>query len=86
MVGVSVTMQDLNFRAGEITTLINDNLNKAVEIKQYLDGVGHAGLVALGFSDGDADILISAFNDLETTKTQFDSSAFIKQIYGLGFK
>jgi len=86
MVGVSVTMQDLNFRAGEITTLINDNLNKALEIKQYLDGVGHAGLVALGFSDGDADILISAFNDLEGVKTQFDVSPFIKQIYGLGFK
>ena len=86
MPGAVVGMQDLNFKAGEITTAINDNFNKAVEIKQFLDGIGHAGLVAMGFSAGDADILISAFNDLEASKIQFDTSAFVKQLYGLGFK
>jgi len=86
MPGASVNMQDLNYQAGNITSLLNDNFNKAVEIKQFLDGIGQAGLIAMGFTTGDADILISAFNDLEVTKQQFDTSPFVKQLYGLGFK
>ena len=86
MVGTIVTSQDLNFQSGEITTWLNEYFNRAMEIKNYLDVVGKPGLVALGFTDSDADILISAFTDLEAAKAQFDSSPFVKQVYGLGIK
>jgi hypothetical protein len=86
MPGQSVTMQDLNFKSGEITSWLNEYFNQAMEIKQYFDIVGKAGLVALGFTDTDADILISAFNDLETAKASFDASPFVKQVYGLGIR
>jgi len=86
MPGQLVTIQDLNYKTGELTAWINEYFNQAMEIKQYFDIVGQAGLIELGFTAGDADILISAFNDMETAKAQFDSSPFIKQLYGLGFK
>ena len=86
MPGQAVGMQDVNFKSGEICTGVNEYFNQAMEVKQYFDIVGQAGLVALGFTEGDADILISAFNDLETAKAQFDSSPFVKQLYGLGIK
>ena len=86
MPGQTVTMQDVNAKSGEITSWINECFNQGMEMKQYFDIVGQPGLVALGFTEGEADILISAFNDLEAAKTQFDSSPFIKQLYGLGFR
>jgi len=86
MVGTQVSKNDLNFQAGEITSWLNEYFNRAIEVKNFLDGVGHVGLLELGFTSGEADILISAFGDLETSKTQFDTSAFVKQLYGLGIR
>ena len=87
MLGVQVTMQDLNHKSGDITSNLNHYYNQAVEVKQFIDGIGKDGLVLLGFSDADADTLIQAFNDLEYQKTEaFDSSDAVKKLYGMGIK
>lgn len=86
MIGVQVTKQDLNFKAGDIGTTLNTYYIQALEIKQFLDIHGKPGLIQLGFTDAESDIMISAFNDLVVSKEQFDSSPFIKQLYGMGFK
>jgi Holliday junction resolvasome RuvABC DNA-binding subunit len=87
MIGQSVTMQDLNFKAGEISSWLNEYYNQAVEIKQYIEEVGVAGLVALGFTEEEATTLQTAFNDLAYQKdTAFDSSQAVRKLYGLGIR
>jgi hypothetical protein len=83
-VGIAVTKTDINWQAGRITSLMNQMLIQAESMKVYFDGTGTPGLVALGFTDSEAAILISAFNDLQAVKELFDQSAFIKQLYGIG--
>lgn len=86
MVGQQVTMQDINVQTGNITSWINEYFNQAVQIKELFDRIGKPGLEALGFASADADTLISAFNDMITAKNAFDSSAFIKRVYGTGIR
>jgi hypothetical protein len=86
MIGVQVNKADLNTKAGDIASWLNEYFNQALEVKGFLDSVGKPGLVGLGFTEAEADIMISAFSDLETAKTSFDASAFIKQLYGLGIR
>ena len=84
---MQVTMQDINLKAGDIASWLNEYYNQAVEIKQLFDRIGKPGLEALGFTSGDADTLISAFNDLAYQKeTSFDSSEFVKRLYGMGIR
>jgi len=85
--GVQVTMQDLNYQAGQIAVNLNDYYNRAVEIKQYIDLVGVEGLEVLGFTTEEANTLKQAFNDLEYQKIEsFDSSEAVKKLYGMGIK
>lgn len=87
MLGIQVTMNDINTQAGNIASWINEYYNQAVEMKQYFDRIGKPGLIALGFNDVEADTLISAFADLAYQKeNSFDSSEFVKRLYGMGFK
>jgi hypothetical protein len=87
MIGQSVSMQDINLKAGEITSWLNEYYNQAVEIKQYIEEVGIAGLEALGFTTEEATTLQTAFNDLAFQKeSAFDSSPAVKKLYGLGIK
>jgi len=87
MIGQQVTKQDLNFKAGDIASWLNEYYNQAVEIKQYIEGVGISGLEALGFTTEEATTLQTAFNDLAFQKEEaFDSSAAVKKLYGLGIR
>lgn len=86
MIGQQVTMNDINFKTGEITSWINEYFNQSVQIKDLFDRIGKSGLEQLGFTSADADSLISAFNDMMTAKEAFDASAFIKRVYGTGIR
>ena len=86
MVGQQVTMQDINVKAGEVTSWINEYYNQAEELKDLFDRIGKTGLEQLGFTSADADTLISAFNDMMTAKEAFDASVFIKRVYGTGIR
>jgi len=87
MIGRQVTKQDLNQIAGDISSWLNEYYNQAVEIKQYIEGVGIPGLVALGFTEEEATTLQTAFNDLAFQKEEaFDSSQAVKALYGLGIR
>jgi hypothetical protein len=85
--GVQVTMSDLNYQAGQIAVNLNDYYNRAVEVKQYIDLVGVAGLVELGFTTDEANTLKTAFEDLSYQKdVSFDSSQAVRQLYGMGLR
>jgi hypothetical protein len=86
MVGQQVTMSDINFKMGELSSWINEYFNQATEMKELFDRIGSAGLEALGFSPDDAAVLISAANDLVTAKAAYDQSDFIKRLYGTGIR
>lgn len=86
-IGIQVSKADLNFQAGQIAVNLNDFYNRAVEIKQYIDLIGAAGLVTLGFTQEEADTLKTAFDDLAFQKTEsFDSSQAVRQLYGTGLR
>jgi len=86
MIGNQVTKVDLNSKAGDLSSWINEYFNQAVEVKGFLDSIGKDGLVGLGFTEAESDIMISAFADLVTAKGAFDASPFVKQLYGLGIR
>lgn len=87
MIGIQVTKLDLNTRAGEIASNLNHYYNQAVEVKQFIDLIGSAGLIEAGFTPEEAQTMIVAFNDLSYQKeVSFDSSQAVRQLYGLGIK
>jgi hypothetical protein len=90
MIGIVVGKGDISNQAGQIALALKTNYDAAVALKEFLDRVGRDGLIALGFdgtANGEADVLLSAISDLAYQKaTAFDSSAFVKQLYGFGTK
>jgi hypothetical protein len=87
MIGIQVTKQDLNIKAGNIALGLNELYNQAVEIKQFIDLVGTEGLIGAGFTEDEAATMKTAFEDLAYQKQEsFDSSQAVKQLYGLGVK
>lgn len=86
MVGVQVTKDDISFQAGLIAKALNENYIKAAQMKQFFDRIGAQGLLDLGFTQDEVDIVFAAITDLEFQKNSaFDSSIPVKQLYGLGF-
>lgn len=87
MIGIQVTKMDLNTKAGDICSWLNEYYNQAVEIKQFIDLVGVQGLIDAGFTQEEAEIMKTAFEDLAYQKdVSFDSSQAVRQLYGLGIR
>lgn len=87
MIGVQVTKSDLNVKGGDIASWLNEYFNQSVEVKNYIDRITVAGLVALGFTQDEADNLKKAFDDLAYMKSQaFDASEAVKKLYGMGIR
>lgn len=85
MIGESITQGQLNQAAGTVTLELKRNYDRAVAINEFLLRTSDADLIALGFTQAEVTTIKSAFADLAYQKTQaFDSSTFVKQLYGLG--
>ena len=86
MVGLVVSQNDINITSGDICRSLTHSLNRAMNFKRFLDRFSSAQLVSqFGFTQGDADLIKSAFTDLATINTTFQANrAFIDQLAGLG--
>ena len=85
MVGLQITKEQLNQQIGDVTLILKRNYDKCVSINEFLLRTSDFDLVALGFSSNEVSIIKSAFADLAFQKVNaFDSSTFVKQLYGIG--
>lgn len=70
---------------GDVTLILKRQYERAVAINEFMLRTSDADLITMGFSQGEVTIIKSAFADLAYQKIQsFDSSSFVKQLYGLG--
>lgn len=86
MIGIDVQISNINNSAGDICRSTAHSLNRAMAFKRFLDRYSSAQLItAFGFSQGDADILKSAFTDLAAVNTAFQANrTFLDQLSGMG--
>lgn len=54
----------INLRAGQIVLSARDSIQEILFFNDYIQEMGQAGLVALGFSSDDANLLIAVFGNL----------------------
>lgn len=84
--GLPVQIGDINITAGDICRAVTHHLQRAMAMKLFLDRFSSAQLVsAYGFTQGDADIIKSAFAQLATIDVSFQANrTFINQLTGMG--
>lgn len=85
MAGKQVLATDLQDTCGRIALTLKTAFQEAVDVNAFLVAHTTEELVALGIPTEDVAVLKSAFADLAYMKgAAFDSSAFVKQLWGLG--
>lgn len=75
--GIQVNQAQINAQAGSLAIGLRTVLSQIQTFQTWLNTEGSAGLVALGFTSGDAATMISAFNDLNDMATIYNGSASI---------
>lgn len=85
MLGIQVTKDQINAAAGNIALELKRKYDDAVSFNAFLLRTQNSDLISLGFTQPEVDIIKSAYADLAYGKiNSFDSSTFIKQLYGTG--
>lgn len=85
MAGIPVTKTQLDDKVGQTALTLKKAYDDAVDINTYLVATPDADLIALGFTQADVTLIKSAYADLAYQKTTaFDSSTFVKKLWGLG--
>jgi hypothetical protein len=93
-VGLAVTKQEIDARAGDIARGFQKAFGDVATLKSFLDGQVDADLVAIGYTEQEVTILKSAFGDLwqlvgiwtgtNTLATAKDFRTFVSQLWGVG--
>jgi hypothetical protein len=85
MAGQLVTASDIHQAAGRVALNLKVMFQQAVDLNEFLIAHTEQELVALGMTAPDVALVKSALADLAYMKaTAFDSSSFVKQLWGLG--
>ena len=85
MAGQIVTSADIHAAAGRVCLNLKVMFAQAVDINEFLIARTDQELINLGMTQADVTLIKSAFADLAYMKAQaFDSSPFVKQLWGLG--
>lgn len=86
MVGIPVTINDVNGTSGDICRGVMYQLRRAKNLKRFVDRFTIPELVAtFGFTVGDATLLKSAIAELDIIGTSLENNrASISQLIGLG--
>lgn len=74
-IGRTISQSELNNATGAITSSLFATMDNIAKVKAVLDTLTTTDLTNLGFSAGDANVLKSAFTDLEKLRTVFVGSA-----------
>jgi hypothetical protein len=73
--GFQTDLAGANSAAWSMVVTLRNALEQIEQYKIWLDGVGSAGLVALGMTSQDAAVLISAFADLNDLANVYSGKA-----------
>lgn len=85
MLGIQVTKLNIMSACGDAALIIKREYEKCVSINEFLIRTPNSDLLALGFTQPEIDVIKSAMADLAFQKSSaFDSSSFVKQLYGMG--
>ncbi len=95
MVGLAVTKQEIDARAGDIARAFQRLAGDTATLKGYLDSATEETLVALGYTPNDVAVLKTSTNDLEqllirigygreALATPKDFTTFVRQLWGVG--
>lgn len=85
MAGQIVTKEDIHEAAGRVTLNLKVMFQQAVDVNAYLLAHTDQQLIDLGMTQPDITLIKTAFADLAYMKSSaFDSSVFVKQLWGLG--
>lgn len=93
--GIPISQTEINLNAGGLARAVFSSLHNVLEFKDWLDGVGAAGLENdYGFSPADAAVLVSGVNDMaklahifrgeDTQGSAYDFRTFSKRLIGTG--
>ena len=95
-IGVQITKATNDATMTNLTTDLNVAFDEIRQVQAWMVTQGSAGLQALGYTEGEAAIILSAFSDLDTLRTIYEGSAalaqardfrtFAKQLYGTGYR
>ncbi len=85
MAGQLVTAADIHSACGRVALNLKVMFQQAVDINAFLIAHTDQELIDLGMTQADVTLVKSAMADLAYMKaTAFDSSTFVKQLWGLG--
>lgn len=68
MAGIPINKDIVNQRAGYLVKTLRDTLAEITRTKLILDGLGDEGMIALGFTQTEADLIQAAFFDLDKVR------------------
>ncbi len=94
-VGLPVTKQEIDARAGDLTRNFQRLAGDTATLKGYLDGATEQVLIELGYTSNDVAVLKTAINDLdqlfirigygkEALAAPKDFTTFARQLWGVG--
>lgn len=67
---------NLNNQAGQIVTSLRDSFEAVHRFNLYVQNLGSSGLVALGFSSGDASLMLAVFGNLDQIRSAYVGGAY----------
>lgn len=65
MAGIPINKNILDQRVGFLAKQLRDTFEDIEKVKVYFDAVGSQGLLDLGYSQSEVDVMVSAFTDLD---------------------
>lgn len=94
-VGLPVTKQEIDSRAGDISRAFQRLAGDTVTLKGYLDSATEAALIELGYTANEVAVLKTAITDLEQLVVRIgygtealsapkDFTVFLRQLWGVG--
>jgi hypothetical protein len=73
-IGNQPNVAQLNSQAAQIASTWRSTAQQTLALQAYVTGLGQAGLVALGFTSGDATAFIAAVNNMSTVAQIFQGT------------
>jgi hypothetical protein len=75
-IGVQPSQSTLNNLAGQYVLSLRNDFENAARFNDYLNNLGNPGLVALGFSSDDANLLLAIFGNIAAIATVYTGGEY----------
>jgi hypothetical protein len=74
--GIQPTQAIINAQAGQLVLNCRNSLQQILFFNDYLNNLGQSGLIALGFSSGDATLLLDVYENMAAVASMCMGSAY----------